>query len=291
MTTIRPRILRLLLAAAFLAASAPAVADIDSQVLSPREVREYHKGAHAYENRDYARALRWWRPLAEKGDPFSQVALGNMYEQGLGVQQDFVAAAAWYRRAADRDNAEGAHHLGLMHLFGRQVDGKGVVRNVAEAAFLFRKAADRNHAGAQSDLGYLYETGQGVPQDFVEAVKWYRRSAEQGHPLGQSNLANMYRHGRGVRQDHALAFSWYQRSARQGEWQGQLGLAAMHGAGLGVSRDQLAAHAWLIVAAGNGSEEASRRIEELGARVSSAEVNEAQRLARRCVNSGYVSCP
>ena len=53
---------------------------------------DYDEGKAAYERKDYATALREWRPLAEKDDATVQYNLGAMYENGRGVPQDYVQA-------------------------------------------------------------------------------------------------------------------------------------------------------------------------------------------------------
>ena len=44
----------------------------------------------------------------------------------------------------------------------------------------------------------MYRKGEGVPENDAEAVKWYRLAAEQGGARAQSNLGFMYETGRGV---------------------------------------------------------------------------------------------
>jgi len=47
----------------------------------------------AFNRGDYATALQLWRPLAEDGDAKAQATLGVMYENALGVPQDYPEAA------------------------------------------------------------------------------------------------------------------------------------------------------------------------------------------------------
>ena len=42
------------------------------------------------------------------------------------------------------------------------------------------KLANNGDAKAQSDLGWMYETGNGVSQDYIKAVEWYLKAARQG---------------------------------------------------------------------------------------------------------------
>ncbi len=54
----------------------------------------------AYQRGDYATALREWHPLAEQGGANAQLLLGSMYDNGLGVPQDYAEAVKWYSKAA-----------------------------------------------------------------------------------------------------------------------------------------------------------------------------------------------
>ena len=73
---------------------------------------------------------------------------------------------------------------------------------------LWRPLAAQGNAFAQSNLGFMYDSGQGVPRDLSEAAKWYRLAAEQGNPRAQSNLGSMYAAGEGVPQDYVQAYVW-----------------------------------------------------------------------------------
>jgi TPR repeat protein len=68
----------------------------------------------------------------------------------------------------------------------------------ATALKLWQPLAAQGNAFAQSNLGFMYDSGQGVKRDLGEAAKWYRLAAEQGNPRAQSNLGSMYAAGEGV---------------------------------------------------------------------------------------------
>jgi uncharacterized protein len=125
-------------------------------------------GNIAYERGDYATALRFLAPLAEKGDAEAQFKLGTMYDNGEGVQQDYAEALKWYRLAADQGNAFAQFALAYLYEWGR-----GVPQDNVEAVKWYRLAADQGNVLAQSNLGYIYESGLGVPQDLVQAHMWF----------------------------------------------------------------------------------------------------------------------
>ena len=49
---------------------------------------------------DFAEARRWWEKAAEQGHAKAQVSLGEMYAIGRGVPQDYAEARRWYGKAA-----------------------------------------------------------------------------------------------------------------------------------------------------------------------------------------------
>jgi TPR repeat protein len=61
--------------------------------------------------------------------------LGVLYEQGSGVVQDVVKAAALYQEACDGGELQGCSDLGDFY-----AQGAGVDQDAARAAALYRKA-------------------------------------------------------------------------------------------------------------------------------------------------------
>src|SRR4029453_2986683 len=74
----------------------------------------------AHSRRDYATALRLWRPLADQGNAEAQYALGFMYDGGQGVPKNYATAAKWRRLAADQGHTLAQFNLGALY-----DDGKG----------------------------------------------------------------------------------------------------------------------------------------------------------------------
>ena len=50
--------------------------------------------------------MRWYRMSAEQGNVDAEVNIGLMFENGLGVKQDFEEALRWFRTAAHQGDAE-----------------------------------------------------------------------------------------------------------------------------------------------------------------------------------------
>ena len=108
-----------------------------------------------------------------------------------------------------------------------------------------RRAADQGYANAQFLLGFAYSNGEGVPLDDAESIAWFRRAAEQGHDAAQWMLGTMYAWG-----------------------------------GRGTPRDEVAAYMWLHLAVSQNDGHDRSPLDQLEARMSPAQIAEAQRRAR-----------
>ncbi len=62
----------------------------------------YKKGEAAYEEKNYADAVKWYKMAAEQGYVKAQYILGNCYENGEGVEKDSGEAIKWYKKAAEQ---------------------------------------------------------------------------------------------------------------------------------------------------------------------------------------------
>ena len=165
-------------------------------------------GRAAAERGDYAEAIEAWTPLAEAGDVDAQFSLGVMLDRGLGTAEDPVAAAGWYRRAADQGSEAAQVNLGLMYILAR-----GVEADDAAAARLFRYAADANVPEGLANLGHLYRAGRGVARDPARGYALLRRGALLGNGTAALGVAEMLASGEGVDSDPVEALAWAEFTA------------------------------------------------------------------------------
>ncbi len=76
--------------------------------------------------------------MAESGNAEAQNNVGYMYEEGLGVPQNYLLAMNWYRQAADNELAQAQHNMGMLYHHGY-----GVAQNLGEAFRWFKMAAEQ----------------------------------------------------------------------------------------------------------------------------------------------------
>ena len=112
---------------------------------------------------------------AQQGNASAQAILGNMYDIGEGVTQDYKQAVKWYRKSAEQGNALAQFNLAL-----RYYNGQGVTQDYKQAVKWYRKAAEQGDVEAQNNLGNMYREGKGVTQDYVLAHMWFNIAAASG---------------------------------------------------------------------------------------------------------------
>jgi len=72
------------------------------------------------ERNEHEQALEWYTKAAEAGLPASMFSVGCRLDKGEGVAApDYLAAADWYRRAADGGHGVAAANLSDMYFVGR----------------------------------------------------------------------------------------------------------------------------------------------------------------------------
>jgi hypothetical protein len=78
------------------------------------------------------------RERAAAGDPEAQFTLGKNYEAGRsGLKQDYVEAAAWYRKSAEQGNVYAQASLGILYH-----SGKGLPHDDVQAEMWFTISAE-----------------------------------------------------------------------------------------------------------------------------------------------------
>ncbi|KQQ33363.1 hypothetical protein ASF61_09770 [Duganella sp. Leaf126] len=130
-------------------------------------------------------ALRLFEQAARGGDVQAAFELGEMLRLGVvNVAPQPLAAAAWYRQAAQQGHARAALALALLYK-----NGSGVARDDTQAAHWLQAASDAGNAHAMFLLSYFYRAGQGVPQDAARARTLLEESAEHEYPPAIQELA------------------------------------------------------------------------------------------------------
>jgi TPR repeat protein len=169
----------------------------------------YGKGQGA----DLVRALAFYRQAAELDDAEAQYVYGAMLYQGQGTDPDKRSGFKWLLKAAEQGEVspESLAIIGAMYLRGSTVP-----QNYLQAKKWLTQAAGQGNRAAQNDLAYLYYNGLGGERDYRKALELYEQAALQGDPMAQANTGLMYATGSGTETDRARGYAWYSLAASRG---------------------------------------------------------------------------
>ncbi len=183
----------------------------DPKPAEPSAEEMNRRGFAAYEKKNYAEAVRWYRKAAEKGNAYAMGNLARRYYAGTGVRQDYYEAFKWFMKSAEAGITESIVSVGWMYS-----QGQGVTKDNQQAVYWSRKGADKKHPYALANLGLHYRDGTGVKRDYREALRLFRESAKLKHPRAMFLVGGMYENGRGVRKSVKTAVSWYEKAVKAG---------------------------------------------------------------------------
>jgi hypothetical protein len=195
-------------------------------------------------------------------------AFAGQLEDGVKAAErgDYKTAVKFWKPLAEHGDALAQAKLG--DIYCRIFVGDSP--DYAEALKWSRKATEQGNALGQASLGYMYEAGRGVPKDDAEAVEWYRKAAEQGDADAQGRLANMY---------IGEALKWFRKSAEQGNSFAQANLVAFYSLDGSNIEDLVEAYKWCSLAAHDVQTSDSAICYRLAAKMSPAQLAEAQKWA------------
>jgi TPR repeat protein len=143
--------------------------------------------------------------------PAARFQIGRLYKQGRGAGKDTVAAARWYKLAADSRHTGAMLALGVLYEFGNGID-----KDLAEALRLYRLAAD---AAGMTSLGFLYSQGKGALPILPRRWVCCRRRPIAGMPVRNGNWLSSLTRGAGWREmqtgPRCICLQRWRRSARR----------------------------------------------------------------------------
>lgn len=224
--------------------------------------------------RDYEKAKAYYEAAGD--NPYAQLALGSLYYDGNGVEQNETKAQELFDAVIAQECVEG--YWGSAYIayfskkdydtafeyFNKALEGKeqifvadamngigylyhygqGVEQDYEQAIEWHKKAAELGNATAMNEIGYIYSNGEGVEVDYTQALEWHERAADLGDATAMNNIGYMYFYGIGVEVDYTQALEWFEKAADLGNTNAMKSLAAMYMDGIGVEQDLDIAQEW-----------------------------------------------
>ncbi len=143
---------------------------------------------------------------AAAGQPMALWQLGEMYENGVGVEQDQVRAFGYFSKIAN-ENASAPPHSVEADIVARSfvkvgeyykvgLPDAGIAPNRARArALLIHAASYFADADAQYRVGLLYLNGEEVEPNALLSKRWLSLAAHKGHVSAQAVLGDLLFNG------------------------------------------------------------------------------------------------
>ena len=196
-------------------------------------------------NDSYKEAFNLYQFAAKNDYGKAFIKIAYMYENGLGIKQDYKKAFRWYERAASKGKGNACAEYKKGYLTEK---GLGVKQSNYAAFGYYKKATVRK--SKTPSAGYLqeFDNGYDVPFDFILAVNRYIDDADKGDKVSQYNLAEMYYRGWGVEESEQKAIELLTASANQGYIPAQIRLGEIF-----KHSDVHKAIDWLKLASAKGS--------------------------------------
>ena len=140
--------------------------------------------------------------------------LGENYEYGEVVKQDYDAAFEIYQKCAAKGYSPALNKLGWFYHNGLAVD-----EDINKAFEYYTRAAAMNDSVAMVNLGNIYENNDFDEDeiDWKSAAKWYLKAALLGDVKGKFNYANCLHYGNGVKRDREMAYWLFLDVAGRGD--------------------------------------------------------------------------
>lgn len=163
-------------------------------------------------DRDYTKAMDWYRCAADMGDGSATFNVGLLYLSGDGVDQSYDEAIRWFCKASEQGCADAEYQMGSLYFAGR-----GVPQDYRIALEWYEKAAERRYLDALVNIGYMCSNGLGCVKDPAIGLQWYLHAAKYGNVVAMRNAGACFMRGEGVDTDTEEGLNWYRKAAAKGD--------------------------------------------------------------------------
>lgn len=159
-------------------------------------------------NHDYVKAKEMYEiAIKEHNSSYAMMSLGDLYNEGLGIERNTELAEKWYKKSIHSGNDFAITRLGMLY---------GNLEKYDEAIKCYEIAIKKGDPVAMNSMGLLYQHGFGVKRDIQKAVKYYQDASNNGDVGGLIDLGLLYEKGLGVPQSYEKAVELYQRAYQLG---------------------------------------------------------------------------
>ena len=168
----------------------------------------FSRALQCAQNNDFVGAGNYYRQSADMGHPGAQNNLGNLYENGRGVNKDPQEAVRLFTLSAKQGSV-----FGMRNLASCYKDGIGTDTDFDLAVDWLETAAEQKDNLACVMLAKAYDRWNHT--DEGKKIFWHKKAAEYGNPDSMFALGEYYGK-KGDNQDLSLASIYYDNAAKNG---------------------------------------------------------------------------
>ncbi|MDG2297155.1 MAG: tetratricopeptide repeat protein [Gammaproteobacteria bacterium] len=129
---------------------------------------------HGDFRKNYKQSFYWVKQAAEQGYGKAELAIAEMYMNGVVIPMNAKKAKVWYEKAAAKENLDGVNGLARQYRYGT-----GVRKDYEKAFQYYQQAALEGHTRSQIGVGLSYRDAKGVKKNMVKAYAWILIAAEK----------------------------------------------------------------------------------------------------------------
>ena len=182
---------------------------------------------------------------ANQGDTVSAFDLASLYQYPPTGSPDYLAAAYWYKQAADHGSIGATYRLGLMYL-----DALGVDEDESQAYTLLEKAANAGYVSSMTKLAELIWTRDLFGNGSYYSAEWFDKAVAAHDPDAMNDMGirewnNFRSHSH---ESDRSPLEWFQAAAAKGECAAVLNIGGLYYNGEMVKQDATEATKWFTKA-------------------------------------------
>lgn len=202
-------------------------------------------GRYHYLEGNHLEALKWWKELADGGNPTGRNNVAACLALGIGIGIDAKASAELFRLSQADGNYIAEYNFGICHQ-----KGEGVPRSDNIAHALIESSANKGYHQAQRHLGDCYLSGTMVNEkNNGIAIKWFDMALKQMLPRSSYSAGYSFDLRIIGRPNDRCRHDWAQVAADLGDTEAQSYLGRCYAYGVKVEKDYKNAIRWLTMAA------------------------------------------
>lgn len=144
--------------------------------------KELENGINYYNNKDFKSASEIFINLADKKYAGANFYLGEMYQNGYGLEQNYSKAIEYYAKAITTNKEKTISHLIDIYNKLNQSNQLDSLSN-KDKIVLFEALAENKDPEMQFKLAKIYSDGKMIEKNYALSKKWYKEACKNKNKI------------------------------------------------------------------------------------------------------------